>query len=410
MKIVIISTLDTKGVEAAFMRDLILNGGHTPVVVDPGSTGVPAFEGDVTRQQVALASGESLEDLLKRDDKAYCQRKMTEGLVQSILRLYSAGEVQGVIAVGGGQGTAIATTAMQALPIGIPKVMVSTVACGKTTFGPYVGVKDVTMIHSVADVSGLNRVTKPIIAQATAAVIAMASVKLEDAFTRESIGLTMTGVVTPGAMVVREELEKQGFEVIVFHGNGIGTKAMEELVLQGRIKGVVDYSPHDVPDALYDGLMPAPPERMRAEGKMGIPYIVVPGCADIRLHEWREDWPADLKNRPFVRHTPTHTHFRTTRAEMAAVAEYIAQRLNEGSGPRAALTPLRGFSMMNRAGKPLFDDNANQGYTETLRAQLNPVVRREELDLHINDPEFARHTARVFMELWQQYQKERSQA
>ena len=219
------------------------------------------------------------------------------------------------------------------------------------------------MIHSVADVSGLNRVTKPIIAQATAAVIAMAAVKLDDNFTRESIGLTMTGVVTPGAMVVREELEKQGFEVIVFHGNGIGTKAMEELVLQGRIIGVVDYSPHDITDGLYDGLMPAPPDRMRAEGKMGIPYVIVPGCADIRLHEWQEHWTGELQNRPFVRHTPTHTHFRTTCEEMAAVGHYIAQRLNDGSGPRAALIPLRGFSMMNREGKPLYDADANLGYT-----------------------------------------------
>jgi uncharacterized protein (UPF0261 family) len=405
MKIVVISTLDTKGIEAAFMRDQILKAGHTPLIIDPGSAGTPAFEGNVTRQQVAIASGESLADLLKRDDKAYCQRKMTEGLIKTVLQLYEAGVVQGVIAVGGGQGTAIATAAMQVLPIGIPKVMVSTVACGKTPFGPYVGVKDVTMIHSVADVSGLNRVTKPIIAQATAAVIAMAAVKLDDAFTRESVALTMTGVVTPGAMVVLEDLEKQGFEVIVFHGNGIGTKAMEELVLQGRIKGVVDYSPHDVIDGLYDGLMPAPPERMRAEGKMGIPYVVVPGCADIRLHEWREDWPADLKDRPYVRHTPTHTHFRTIREEMAAVGHYITQRLNEGNGPRAALIPLRGFSMMNREGKPLYDTDANLGYTETLRAELSPAVRREELDLHINDPEFAHFTARVFMELWSEYKK-----
>ncbi len=405
MKIVIISTLDTKGVEAAFMRDQILKADHTPLIVDPGSSGIPAFEGDVTRQQVALASGESLPDLLKRDDKAYCQRKMTEGLIAVIKQMHEDGNVQGVIAVGGGQGTAIATAAMQVLPIGIPKVMVSTVACGKTTFGPYVGVKDITMIHSVADVSGLNRVTKPIIAQATAAVVAMAAVKLDDKFTRESVGLTMTGVVTPGAMVVREELEKQGFEVIVFHGNGIGTKAMEELVLQGRITGVVDFSPHDITDALYDGLMPAPPERMRAEGKMGIPYIIVPGCADIRLHEWQENWPEDLKTRSFVRHTPTHTHFRTTREEMAAVGHYIAQRLNEGSGPRAALIPLLGFSMMNHEGKPLYDADANFGYTETLRAELNSEVRREEFELHINDAEFARATAQVFMEFYKEYKK-----
>ena len=176
--------------------------------------------------------------------------------------------------------------------------------------------------------------------------------------------------------------------------------------MQGRITGVVDYSPHDITDALYDGLMPAPPDRMRAEGKMGIPYVIVPGCADIRLHEWQEHWTGELQNRPFVRHTPTHTHFRTTYEEMAAVGHYIAQRLNEGSGPRAAMIPLRGFSMMNREGKPLYDADANLGYTETLRAELSPAVRREEFDLHINDAEFARATAQVFMELYKEYKKD----
>lgn len=392
------------------MRELILQASNTPIIIDPGSSGVVPFQGDITREKVALESGESLAQLQKKDDKAYSQHKMTEGLVKILKGLYDSGEVQGVIAVGGGQGTAIATAAMQALPIGLPKVMVSTVACGKTTFGPYVGDKDITMIHSVADVSGLNRVTKPIITQAVAAVMAMAAAKLDDVFSKVSIGLTMTGVVTPGAMVVRDELEKQGFEVIVFHGNGIGTQAMEELVAQGKIQGVVDYSPHDVIDGLFGGLMPAPPNRMLAEGLKAIPYVVVPGCADMLLYEWRQDWPAELANRAYVRHTPTHTHFRSTYEEMSAVAHFIAQRLNEGKGPRAALIPLWGFSMMNQQGKPLYDAHANQGYIDTLHAELSPAVRLVEVDGHVNDARFACETAKVFMELWQCYQTQQARA
>lgn len=399
MSIVIIGSLDTKGIEVAYIRDLIQRAGQTTIVLDSGTLGSAATTADFDRSQVALAGGESLPDLLGSGDKARCQNTMTAGLVNIVSRLFAQGQVDGVIAVGGAQGTAMATTAMRALPVGIPKVMVSTVACGKATFGPYVGTKDVTMIHSVADILGLNSVTRKILAQAAVAVVAMSAVRIAASEGKELVAITQAGVTTPGVMAIKDRLETLGFEGIAFHCNGIGGQAMEELIADGVVKGVIDFSPHEVTDLLYDGMMPALPGRMTVAGKVGIPQIVAPGCADVRLHEWRDDWSPDLCGRAFVRHSPTHTHFRTTAAEMSAVAHFIAERLNAGKGPRAAIIPLRGFSMLNREGAPLYDAAANAGYVETMRAELAPDVKRVEVDAHINDAEFADATVKLFLEL-----------
>ncbi len=398
MNIVVIATLDTKGEEAGFIRQVIFDKGHTPIVIDPGAAGTPMIAADISRHDVAMAGGENLEAILSRKDKSYAQQRMIQGLTEAVSRLHAEGRVDGVIGVGGGQGTAIATAAMRILPVGIPKVMVSTVAAGKTTFGPYVGTKDITMIHSVADIAGLNFITRKIIAQAAAAVVAMAEVKDAVHERRPLVAITQAGVTTPGCTEVKRLLEQTGFEVIIFHCNGIGGQAMEELIREGVIQGVIDYTPHEIIDLLYDGLMPALPGRMTAAGEMGIPQIIGPGCTDMRLHEWGAI-PPDLKDRPFVRHTPVHTHFRTTYDEMGAVAHFIAEHLNPAKGPRAVIVPLRGYSMMNAEGMPLYDEAANQGYLDTLKKELAPEVRLVEIDHHINDPACAAATVALYMEL-----------
>jgi uncharacterized protein (UPF0261 family) len=313
--------------------------------------------------------------------------------------LYGAGRLGGILGMAGSGGTSIATRAMRALPVGVPKVMLSTVACGKTTFGPYVGTKDICMMHSVADISGLNRVTYRLLAQAAHAVVAMASVPPVAESTQELVAITQAGITTPGVMAVKERLEQLGFEVIAFHCNGIGGKAMEEMIADGVIQGVIDFSPHDVTDLLFGGFMPAMPDRMQAAGQMGIPQIVAPGCTDIRLYGVGPDLPEELRQRVCVQHTPTHTHVRTSAEEMSGVARFIAERLNAANGPRAAMVPLRGFSMLNRAGGPLYDEAANMAYVDTLRRELAPEVRRIEVDAHINDPEFAEATVNTFMSL-----------
>jgi len=226
MNIAVIGTLDTKGSEVGFLREIIVKLGHTPVVIDPGILGQPTFQADVTRQEIAQAGGESLASLIARQDKAHAQAVMIQGLVNIVTRLYSESRLAGTVAVGGAQGTALATAAMRALPVGVPKVMLSTVACGKTPFGPYVGAKDICMMHSVADISGLNRVTYRLLAQAAHAVVAMASVPPVAESTQELVAITQAGITTPGVMAVKERLEQLGFEVIAFHCNGIGSPAI----------------------------------------------------------------------------------------------------------------------------------------------------------------------------------------
>lgn len=399
MNIWVIATLDTKSDEAKFVAEKISVTGNKPVIVDPGSRGEPGIKAQISREEIAAAGGESMDSLLLKNDKAYSQEIMRNGLREIIVREYAAGKIDGVIAVGGGQGTAMATAAMQTLPFGVPKVMVSTVANGQTMFGPYVGTSDMTMIHSVADIAGLNFITRKIIAQAAAAVVAMAGVKESSIVEKPLVGLTQAGVTTPGTMAVKRGLEENGFEVVVFHCNGIGGLAMENLVRRGVIKGVIDYSPHDIIDLIGDGLMPALPGRMTAAGEMGIPQIVGPGCADMRLHDWAKI-PDELENRPYVRHTPTHTHFRTTYDELYQVGKFVAEHLNEAKGPRAVVIPLRGYSMMNREGMPLFDAEANQGFVDAIDDILNKDIKVLISDKHINDESFASEVVDLFLQLW----------
>jgi len=399
VNILVIGTLDTKGPEVGYLRDEVARRGGRPLVIDPGILGEPAIAADVSRQDVARASGVELADLIASGDRQLCQRTMIDGLVAVVTRLHAEGRVNGVVGVGGAQGTAMATAAMRALPVGLPKVMVSTVACGQTTFGPYVGTKDVAMLHSVADILGLNRVTRRILAQAAAAVVGMAAVEAAATGDRELIALTQAGITTPGVMAVKERLEGLGFEVIAFHCNGIGGQAMEELVLDGVVKGVVDYSPHEITDLLYGGLMPALPGRLEAAGRMGIPQVVTPGATDIRLHGRPEELPAELRARACVQHTPTHTHVRASAEEMAAVARHIAGRLNAGSGPRAVMIPLHGYSMLNRQGGVLYDEAANRAFAEAMRETLSPQVELIDLDAHINDRAFADAVVDTFLRL-----------
>jgi len=399
LNILVIATLDTKAEEAGFICNEISRQNHRPILIDPGILGKAPLAADISREEVALAAGHTLSALIETKDKAFIQNSMIQGLKNVVIQLRETNKVDGVISVGGGQGTAIATAAMQTLPIGIPKFMVSTVACGKTTFGPYVGTKDISMLHSVSDISGLNPITTNLIGQAVAAVIAMAGVNLKHKgeVISNLVAITATGVTTPAVMQVKELLKKAGYEVIIFHGNGIGTEAMEEMILEGKISGLIDLSPHDIVDLLFDGMMPAPEMRLESAGKLGIPQIILPGCADMLLKEWREDFPPDLQNRIFVRHTPTHTHFRTTYAEMYAVGSFMTQKLNQGKGKRCVIVPLQGYSMLNAPGKPLWDAHANSGFLDAVADQKNPDVTLITPDFHINDPELAEIVVNTYL-------------
>ena len=402
--IAVIGTLDTKGRETQFVKELIIRRGYTPVVIDCGILGDPGFEPTVTRYQVAKAAESTIDELISRADKNAAIESMTLGTTEIVKGLFAEGKLDGLIALGGVQGTVIGTTAMQSLPLGIPKVMVSAIANGQTTFGPFVGTKDVTIIHSVADILGLNNITRKVLAEGVGAVVGMVETDLDEQSSNQPVvELTAGGVTTSCALHILEVLEAQGFEVIVFHCNGIGAKAMEELAEAGELDGIVDLSPHDITDFLFGGILPASPDRMEASCRMGVPQVVVPGIADVIVYGPIETVPNEMLERKHIIHNPIHTHVKTNQQEMAAVGRFIAKRLSRSCGPSAVLIPNLGFSQLNILGGPLFEPESDRGFVEGLNEVFDERdidgISVKEFNLHINDAAFAVHVADAIITL-----------
>lgn len=393
-KIVVLGTLDTKGPETQFARQLIERRGHVAVTIDCGIMGSPFFTPTVTRQDVAAAAGTTIAEILAKNDKNQAIQTMTTGSIAVVGRLCRQREMDGILALGGGQGTVMGTNVMQALPFGLPKVMVSAVANGQTAFGPFVGTRDITILHSVADVLGLNMVTRRVLAEGVGAVTGMVEMDYEESRTgRPTIAMTTAGVTTLCAMHARDILESRGYEVVAFHCNGVGAKAMEELVEEGRIAGVLDISPHDITDRLFGGIFPAAPDRMEATCRRGIPQVIVPGATDFILFAGVESVPPEMLKRKHVLHNPIHTHVRATYEEMRAVGRFVAERLARSTGPAQVLIPGLGFTALNATGGPMYDPRSDAGFLAGLTEELDRrgarTVTVEQIDLHINDPRFA---------------------
>ena len=392
--IVIIATLDTKELEVGYVRDLIKKRGHLPVIVDCGVMQEPSFEPTISRHAVARAANTTIEEILKARDKNHAIRTMTRGAVETAKALFAQGKLDGVISLGGVQGTVIGTTVMQALPFGVPKVMVSAVANGQATFGPFVGIRDIMILHSVADVLGLNTVTRRVLAEGAGAVVGMVEMEYGagDA-SKPAVALTSAGVTTPCANRARELLEDLGYEVIAFHCNGIGAQAMEELADAGKLAGIFDLSPHDITDFLSGGIMPATEDRLQATCRRGVPQVIAPGCADIVLYGPVEDIPSDILKRKYVIHNPIHTHVKANHQEMFELGRFIAERLGRSNGPATVFIPGRGFSQLNKAGGPIWEPESDAGFLEGLEAgfKKSPSDRAavKVVDMHINDSEFA---------------------
>jgi uncharacterized protein (UPF0261 family) len=398
--IAIIGTLDTKGHEVGYLRDLIQARGHSTWVIDPGVLDQPAIKADFTRQEVARAGGTELSELVAAGDKGRAIQTMIDGTRAIVARLYAEGKLGGVLAVGGGQGTAIGTTAMQALPIGVPKVMVSTIASGQNVFEPYVGTSDVTLMHSVADILGVNAVTRKVFANAAAAVTAMAeaasSIKESDGTV---LGATMLGLTTPCILHAKVLLETQGYELVAFHPNGTGGRSMERLIDEGLIKGVLDISTQELTGHICHGLFDAGPDRMTAAGRKGIPQIVAPGGTDYVVLGPLSSLTDEQHSRPLIIHNPNITLVRTAKSEMAQVGHLMASHLNESHGPAAVLIPLRGFSYSDRPGHAFYDPESNAALIGALEENLKPSVDLLKIDAHINEQEFARAAATKMQEL-----------
>ena len=406
--IAIVATLDTKGAEAAFLAETVRRLGGEPLLIDSGVGSAPAAAPDIPREEAfRLAGVEDPAAFLRENGKAAAQDSMREGLKRLLLRLQGSGRISGVLSVGGAQGTAISAAAMRALPVGFPKVMISTVACGTARFGDYVGHRDILMLPSIVDICGVNSVTRRIFTEGCAAVCGMAraweaeqkEAAAEAASRRPTAALTMAGITTPCVMRVKEQLEAAGWEVIVCHCNESGSVLVDELARQGRIQAVADITPHEWSGYLFHGLMSCTEHRLEHVYRSNIPLISMPGGSDVILRGPEAELSDEERARVHYSHTPFHTHVRMTREEMAQLGRLIAGRHNEHQGRSVIIAPRRGFSMQNREGGIFYDSDSNAGFAEGVREVIKAPAELLEPDCHINDPACADLIVRTLLEM-----------
>lgn len=392
MAIVIIGTLDTKGEEIGFARDVVEAQGIDVHVVDVGVMGEPAFKADTSADDVAEAADTTLETLRHDADRGDAMERMGKGAAVVAERLHEAGVLDGVLGLGGSGNTSIATTAMRTLPVGVPKLMVSTMASGDTE--PYVGSRDIAMLYSVADIEGLNQLSRQVIANAALAVVGMVEndpdVEVED---RPTIGITMFGVTTPCVQTAREILEDRGYETITFHATGTGGKAMESLIEDGVIDGVLDVTLTEWADELVGGVLNAGPERLDAAGEAGLPQVISTGALDMVNFGPRDSVPESFEGRRFHIHNPQVTLMRTTPEENAKLGTIIAEKLNAATGPTALALPLEGVSAIGVEGEDFYDPEADAALFDALREDLDEGIELIELETDINDDAFAKAIA-----------------
>lgn len=400
--ILITATLDTKEEEAVFLRKLIESCGCQTLLMNTGILSPPLdHDADISREKVASAGGIPIEQLLASEDKGKCIRTMMTGAATVAADLYSQGKFQGIIGIGGAQGTDIGTAAMRALPFGIPKFMVATVASGLATFGPFVGTKDIIMMHSVADIQGLNFLTVQVLENAAHAICGMVKNfkgNQDKLAAKNPVALSMLGTTTPGALRAKSILEKHGFECIAFHQNGTGGIAMEEMISEGYFKGVLDLNMHELADSMVGGLHRSIRAfRLESASKMGIPQVIAPGSVNYSVQGPLDTLSESMKNQKYIVHNPNLTLVRLTQEELIKVAQTAARKLNMATGAIHVCIPLQGFSYPDREGLPHWEPESNQVFIDTLRECLNPSIPFQLIDAHINDEYFIEQVMEKFL-------------
>jgi uncharacterized protein (UPF0261 family) len=394
--IAVIGALDTKGPEFAFVKAEIERRGHRALVVNTAVVGAPTFEPDISAERVAEAGGASLPTLRAQADRGAAMEVMTRGVARVVKDLYDEGKIDGVLGMGGSAGTIIGTSAMRALPVGVPKVMVSTLASGDVK--PYVGTKDVVMIHSVVDVAGVNRVSARIYANAVGAMVGMVETSTPQIASRPVIAASMFGNTTPVVTRCRETFEKRGFEVLIFHAVGTGGQTMEDLIRAGYVNGVADITTTEWADELVGGVLTAGPERLDAAAEKGVPQVIAPGCLDMVNFWARETVPAQFEGRRFYPWNPNVTLMRTTPEENAELGRILAEKASKSSGPVAFFLPLKGVSMLDAPGKEFWWPEADQALFDAIKRHRRPDIPVHELDHNINDEPFADAVAEKLLE------------
>ena len=395
--VALLGTLDTKGPEYAFLKERLDELGIDTLLIDAGIGEPTGPVPDVQRRQLAAAAGCDLDLLASAGDRGVAVEAMARGAERIVGELFAAGRFDGILAIGGSGGSAIAGMAMQSLPIGVPKLLVSTLASGDTR--PYVGAVDVTMMYSVVDLAGINSISARVLANAAAAIAGMVrSAPGPQLRHKPLIGATMFGVTTPCVTRARARLEELGYEVLVFHATGTGGRSLEALARDGALAGVLDVTTTELADDLVGGVLSAGPLRLQAAAAAGVPQVVSLGALDMVNFGPRETVPGAFANRRLHVHNPTVTLMRTTAGECAELGRRVGTRLAGSRGPVAAFVPLRGVSMIDREGQPFHDPEADEALFRGLRETL---AGRElhELDMNINDERFADAMAQRLHEL-----------
>jgi len=401
MPVYLLGTLDTKGAEIDAVQELLKGYGVATRVMDTGCLGTPSIPADITREEVIAAAGVSLADLRAKNDRGQAVTTAAAGAAALIQAAQARGEVDGVLALGGSAGTTIGTTAMRALPLGIPKLMVSTLASGQTR--PYVGGKDILMMNAVVDIAGINRISRLVLGNAARAMAGMVKFPAPPASATERplIAATMFGVTTPCVEHARRILEAAGYEVLVFHATGNGGEAMEGLIEDGLIAGVLDITTTELADELVGGVLSAGPTRLTAAGRKGIPQVISVGALDMVNFGPPNTVPEKFKDRKFYQHNPTVTLMRTTVEENRKLGEEIGRKASAATGPTCIIIPLNGVSAIDQAGKAFDDPTARRALYDGIRS-AHGSVELVKLDNHINDSAFAETVASKLLALMRQ--------
>lgn len=396
--ILIVGTFDTKGEEYAFLKRLIEARGHKTLMVNVGVfEASPLIRPDVDSDVVAKAGGGDIR-VLREKDRGPSMKIMSDGAAVIVRQLFDEGKFDGVIGMGGSGGTSIVTAGMRTLPIGIPKVVVSTLASADTS--PYVGTRDITIIPSVVDVAGVNRISRQIFTRAAGAICGMVESEVEmPAEEKPLITASMFGNTTPCVDMCREALTNKGYEVLVFHATGMGGRTMESLVEDGLIEAVLDITTTEWADELCDGVFTAGDTRLDAPGKMGIPHLIAPGCVDMVNFGPRDTVPDKFSERLFYEWNPSVTLMRTTPEENAEMGKIFAEKANAAKGPVTFLLPLKGVSMLDKEGEIFWSPEADGAMFATIKEHVSADIEVVEMDANINDPAFAEKSVEMLLKM-----------
>lgn len=399
--VLIIGTLDTKSEEIKYIRDRILQSGVKVLILDNGILGEPqGIQPDVSARETALAAGTTLEEVRKKQSRGEAIEEMIKGCEVLVRKLFKEGRIDGAISIGGAEGGVMAARAMQVLPAGFPKIIVTPLASGVRQFGPFVGTRDIMIMHSLVDVVGINDITRNIFDNAVAAIIGMVKkYQLIEIRSQRNVAITALGTVQKAVDFIRIQLQEKGYQPIIFHANGVGGRVMEEFIEQRIFCGVIDLCTNEITNHLVKGFHDAGPFRLEAAGKVGIPQIVIPGCVDFFVYGSAETIPEKWRDRKKYYHNPEFTLIRPSHDEMREIARIFTQKLNNAKGPVSIILPLRGMSIGGLPGGTTHDPIGDRIFFETLKEGLKQSIKIYELDCHINEEFLANKVVEEFLRI-----------